>query len=50
MFRMVHSAPWGEQAEALVDNSRRSVLSDATGETGVKRVGRHWGRKVSGAG
>ena len=45
VFRMVHSAPWGGQAEALVDDSRRSVLSDATGETGVKRVGRHWGRK-----
>lgn len=45
MFRIEHCPAWGRKAEALVDDSRLSVISDATGESKVKRVGRHWGRK-----
>lgn len=45
MFRIEHFPVWGRKAEALVDDSRLSMISDAAGESKVKRIGRHWGRK-----
>ena len=45
MFRMEHCPAGARKAEALVNDSRLPVSSNATGETQVKRGGRHWGRK-----